>query len=199
MKTLYSSTVTSSFFGKHFAREVGPYGVRPRASAAGPYAFGCGAAALCILFLTMIWAALTHEAVPCPLPWGEGVSRHPDALHRDAGRVRGRSGAASQKTNLPEQLPNNRQRSLPGNAMNLRQPGLDKSSGAAKGGLIPNETVHDALPVRMLSVVRPTVPLPNDARHRSPNPAVVSGSLNSHSHNTAAINGTRINRRPNGM
>ena len=35
------------FFSKHFTRDVGPNGVRPRASAAGPYTLGCGHAALC--------------------------------------------------------------------------------------------------------------------------------------------------------
>jgi sensor domain CHASE-containing protein len=33
-------------------------------------------------------------------------------------------------------------------------------------------------------------------RHRSPNPAVVSASPISHSSNTGAINGTRMNRKP---
>ena len=80
--------------------------------------------------------------------------------------------------------------------MNLHQPGSVKPTGAAKGGLIPNETVNNALPVRMSSVVRPTVPSLNNVRHRSPNPAVVGGSPNLHSSNTGAINGTRMNRKP---
>ena len=44
------------FLWQHFMRDVGPNGVRPRASAAGPYKFGCGSAALCY--------------APCP----EGIS-----------------------------------------------------------------------------------------------------------------------------
>ena len=106
------------------------------------------------------------------------------------------SRASLTKANRPKQLPNSRQRSLPGNAMNLHQPGSDKSGGAAKGGFIRNETVNNALPVRTPSVVRPTVPSLNNVRHRGPNPAVVGGSANSHSSNTGAINGTRMNRKP---
>ena len=80
--------------------------------------------------------------------------------------------------------------------MNLHQPGSDKSGGAAKGGLIQNETVHNALPVRPSSVVRPTAPSLNNVRHRGPNPAVIGGSANSDRRNTGAINGTRMNRKP---
>jgi hypothetical protein len=80
--------------------------------------------------------------------------------------------------------------------MNLHQPGPDKSGAVAKGGLIPNETVNNALAVRTPSVVRPTVPSLLNVRHRGPNPAVVGGSPISHSSNTGAINGTRMNRKP---
>jgi hypothetical protein len=80
--------------------------------------------------------------------------------------------------------------------MNLHQPGSNKSGGAAKAGLIRNETVNMALPVRTPSVVRPTVRSFNNVRHRGPNPAVVAGSVNSDSRNTGAINGTRMNRKP---
>jgi hypothetical protein len=104
------------------------------------------------------------------------------------------SRASLTKANRPKPLPNSRQRSLPGNA--LHQPGSDGSGGAAKSGFIRNETVNNALPGRTPSVVRPTVPLLNNVHHRSPNPAVVGGSPNSHSSNTGAINGTRVNRKP---
>ena len=104
------------------------------------------------------------------------------------------SRASLTKANRPQQLPNSRQRSLPGNA--LHQPGSSKSSGAPKGGLIRNETVNNALAVRASSVVRPTVPALNNVHHRGPNPAVVGGSPNSHGRNTGAINGTRMNRKP---
>ena len=124
----------------------------------------------------------------------------PKASHeqRDHGRASDMNHPPSRtsltKANRPQQLPNSRQRSRPGNA--LHQPGPDKSAGAAKGGLIRNEAVNIALAVRTPSVVRPTVPALNNVRHRSPNPAVVAGSVNSDSRNTGAINGTRMNRRP---
>jgi hypothetical protein len=110
------------------------------------------------------------------------------------------------KANRPNQLSNSRQRSLAGNA--LHQPGSDKSGTADKGGLIQNEMVHNASPIRTSSVVRPTVASFNNARpgarswlwsagrHRGPNQAVVGGSANSDSRNSGAIKGTRMNRKP---
>src|SRR5208282_1513562 len=59
-----------------------------------------------------------------------------------------RSGANQAAANRPKQLPNSRKRSVPGNATHLRQPGSNKSGGAAKGELIQNETVNNARPVR---------------------------------------------------
>jgi hypothetical protein len=79
--------------------------------------------------------------------------------------------------------------------MNLYQPGSEKSSGTARGGLIRNETVNTTLPVRPPSVVSRTGLLPNSLRHRGANPAVIRGSANSDSRKTGAINGTRMNRR----
>jgi len=115
-----------------------------------------------------------------------------------------RSRASLAAANRPKQLPNSRKRSLPGDAMNLHQPRSDKSGGAAKGGLIQNERVNNALPVRPTSVARPTVaslnnalnPSLNSVRHRGPNSAVVGGPANSTSSNTGAIDGSRMNRRP---
>jgi hypothetical protein len=108
--------------------------------------------------------------------------------------LRSRAGLAT--ASRPKQLPNSRKRSLPGNAMNLRQPGLDESRGAAKGGLIPKETFSTGLPVRPSVIVRPTGSSFNSARRRGPNPAVIGGSTSSDSRNTGAINGTGMHRRP---
>jgi len=93
---------------------------------------------------------------------------------------------------------------MPGNAMNLHLPGSAKPDDAAKGEFIQNKTVDTALPVRRwLSVARPNLlslnPSLNNVRHRGPNPAVVGGSANSYSRNTGVINGTRMNRRPQGI
>jgi hypothetical protein len=43
---------------------------------------------------------------------------------------------------------------------------------------------------------RPTVASLGDVRHRSPNPAVVAGSVRAHGRNTGTIDGTRMVRRP---
>jgi len=105
-----------------------------------------------------------------------------------------RSHSSQTPANRPKQLPNGRKVSMP--AMNFHQPGSDKSGVTAKGGLIQNETVNNALPIRSPSVVRPAVASLNNIRHRGPNPAVVGGSANSGSRSTGAINGTRMNRKP---
>jgi hypothetical protein len=98
------------------------------------------------------------------------------------------------KVNRPMPIPKSRQPPMPGNA--LHPPGSNISAGAAKGGLIPSQTVNSASPIRTTSVVRPTGPVLNSARHRGPNPAVVGGSPNLRSSNAGTINGTRMNRKP---
>jgi hypothetical protein len=120
----------------------------------------------------------TGEGVPAPV----GAARREDHL-----------GPASPKANAPKQLPHSQQRPIPGNSANVHRPGSTKPDAAARSVF---GTANHALVVRTPNVVRSSAPSFNDARHRSPNPAVVSGSLNSHSHNTAAINGARVSRRP---
>jgi len=153
----------------------------------------------CLLLLTMSWATLTHgtgyavpELVLSPFPGGEGV---PQPAHSSAGvgRARGQSGPASQKVNRPKQLPNSRQRSLPGNAVNVHQPGSNSSGGAARSRF---GAANNALIVRTPNVVRPIAPSFNNLRHRSPNPAVLGGAPNSHSTNTGTTDGTRMNHKP---
>ena len=107
-----------------------------------------------------------------------------------------RSRASLTKANRPQQLPNNRQRSTSGNAMNLHQPGSDKSGGAAKAD--SSRTKQPTTPCLFGRQVSsdPTVPSLNNVRHRGPNPAVIGGSANSDTRNTGAINGTQMNRKP---
>jgi hypothetical protein len=150
------------------------------------------------------WMGLPHRSsLSQRLSREEGVLRlalsPADAPRRpaqgDAGRVRRHLGAASQKVNRPKQLLNCHQGSPPDNPMNLIQPGSSRSVAATRNVFIRNETVNNALAVRTPSVLRPTVPLLNNVRHRGPNPAVMGGSLNSHGTNTGTINGTRMNHR----
>jgi len=97
------------------------------------------------------------------------------------------------KPNPPEPLPNSRQRPMRGNA--LHPPGSNQAVGAPRSAFMGNETVHNPSPVRSSSVVRPTAPALNSVPHRSPNPAVVGGSMNLRGGKTGAINGTAMNHK----
>jgi len=144
-------------------------------------------------------APLPHSKVrtfgPHPLEWGEGVAR-PAFSSAGARRVRGHFAPAAQKVNRPKPLPNRRQASPAGNSMNLGQPGSIGSAAVAKSGFVRGETVNNTLAARAPSTVRPTAPSFTNVRHRSPNAAIVAGAPNSRSSNAAALNGTRMNRRP---
>jgi hypothetical protein len=104
-----------------------------------------------------------------------------------------RSRTSLIRENRPKQVLNNQGASTSESAMSLHQQDSAKSGGGAKDGLIPSETLSNALPVRPRSVViRPTVPSPNSLRHRGANPAVVGGSVNSERRNTGVITGTHV-------
>jgi hypothetical protein len=135
--------------------------------------------------------AFPHSGAAEPLVSTNQASQE----QRDHGRASAPNHPPSRgsltKVNRPKQLPNIRQRSLPGNA--LHQPASNKSGGAAKSGFVRNETVNNHW---MPSALRPAAPMLDNVRHRSANPAVVGGSPNSRSANGGAINGTRMNRKP---
>jgi hypothetical protein len=149
-----------------------------------------------IPFLTMACAAsMQGTSYATPLQPASAV-RSANA----SGKNHPRNRASVTPANRSKRLPYSRKRSMPENAMNSHQPGSDKSGGAAKGGLVRNEPVNNALPVRPTSAVRAPVtslnPSLNCVRHRGPNPAVVTGSANSNRRNAGAINGTLMHRRP---
>jgi hypothetical protein len=174
----------------------------------------------CLLFLSLIvpmsWAALTpgtsyaasSQQTSAESSATAPVARNPSKEQRSARHASDknhpRRRASLTVANRPKQLPNSRNRSIPGNAANLHQYGSGKSGAAAKGGLIQNETASNSMPVRPPGTIRPTAaslnPSRNNVRHRGPNPAVVGGSAggsaNLHSSNTGAINGTRMHRKP---
>jgi hypothetical protein len=106
-----------------------------------------------------------------------------------------RSRASLTRSNRPKQVQNNGEHSTSGTAMNLHQPGSDKSGASARGALIQHGTVNVSVPVRPASI-RPRVPLPNNVRHRGANPAVIGGSAKSYNRNIASISGTHMIRRP---
>ena len=130
-------------------------------------------------------------------PSAEGKSSE---LHRNHGQASVTiplpKRASPVKTSHFIQHANGPQLSLRGNVMNPRPPGWASSGSAARSGLVANPAGHHASPVRMASAVRPPAPSLSTVRHRSPNPAVVSGVTNLHGRNSAAINGTGMNRRP---
>jgi hypothetical protein len=114
--------------------------------------------------------------------------------------------------NHPKQLPNTRNRTTPQAVVNLHPLTSAKYGGSTKGGLIAG-AVNNGPPVRSSGVVRSTEALLNNGlnaalnpsldnvHHRGANPAVVggsanSGSANSKTGNTAAINGTHMGRKP---
>jgi hypothetical protein len=122
-------------------------------------------------------------------------SHGPGNLHA-SGKSLPPSPASVTKAKRPNQAPSHQENSASGSAMNLREPGLGESGGAVKGGAIQNEPAGKALPVRPSNAVRPAVPAPNNARHRTSNPAVVGGSVSPTAKNTGAINGALIKRKP---
>ena len=139
----------------------------------------------------------TTDATPAD---GTTHGGRPSDEKRDRRRVSDKNHPPSRanltKAKLPSQLPNQREHSTSGSAMNLHQPDSDKSGGVAKVGLTKNETVNNAMRVRTPSAARPDAPSLNNVRHRGPNPAVVGGSANTIARNPGAINGTSMNRRP---
>jgi len=170
-----------------------------------------------VIILIMGWVLSAYGmgyAAPrlaaCPLPWGVGFV-DPDGVQRTpgigegvsqpafspagAGRVRGHSALTSLKVNPQKQVSNSRRGPLAGDARSLRQPGSDKPRDAAIGGLIHGQTVNNGALVRAPNVVRSATPTLSSVRHRSPNPAVVSGSLPSHGARTGTIDGTRMNHK----
>lgn len=127
---------------------------------------------------------------------GEKPSHEQPGNRHVSDKNRPPSQAGVPKASGPSQPPKGHERSTSGDAMNLHQPGPDKSVGAAKGGLLQNEAGNNPLRVRPSSVVRPAAPSLDNVRHRSPNPAVVSGSANATTRNTGAINGALVKRKP---
>lgn len=108
------------------------------------------------------------------------------------------SNSSLSKSNHPNEITNRREPSAAEDFKNSHRPGLDKSGGAAKSGLTRNETVNHASSNRASSAVRPSVPSLGNVRHRGPNPAIISGTGSSNTRNTAALDGTHMNRRRTG-
>jgi hypothetical protein len=143
----------------------------------------------CLLFLLLLlsYAALMQQTSYAASPQHASDKNH----------TRLRAGLNAE--NRPKQTATSQKRSLSRKATIRRQLEWPRSGGAAKGGLIRNETANRGSPVRPVSV-RPSVatlnPLPNNVHHRGPDPAVVRGSANFGDRNAGVINGTGMHRRP---
>lgn len=82
-----------------------------------------------------------------------------------------------------------------GNAVDLHDVIAESAARNPKPGFAAHPTIRGA-PNAPASAFRRELPTPNDVRHRSPNPAAVSGLAYANTHGDAGINGTRVNRKP---
>lgn len=82
-----------------------------------------------------------------------------------------------------------------GNAVDLHDVIAENPDRDPKPGFAGHPTTRGA-PNAPASPFRRELPAPNDVRHRSPNPAAVSGLAYANTHGATGINGTRVNRKP---
>jgi hypothetical protein len=109
--------------------------------------------------------------------------------------------AASANLSKPKrrnEVSHNRELSGSERSRNSHRPAADKSAGGAQKGLAGSETINHAPSNRPSSAARPAVPSLSNVRHRGPNPPIVGGVRNSNSRNTAALDGTHMNRKRTG-
>jgi hypothetical protein len=123
-------------------------------------------------------------------------SSHADGKSHQINQQPPLNGALSGHKPLPEAKPSNQP---PRTASHLpsviaRNPrrSLAGTSSTVKGAAIQNPIAARGRP-RPLSAA---APLLTNARHRSPNPAVISGTAYLSTRNTGAIDGRKVYRRP---
>jgi hypothetical protein len=81
----------------------------------------------------------------------------------------------------------------PGDPTSVAAPGLPQPGSTRPQAIVQNGT-NNAQAFRSPSLNRPTAPAFRNSPHRGPNPAAVSGAVNSAHRSTGAINGTSMNR-----
>lgn len=170
-------------------------------------------AQLILAFACAIWIAEPSHAVqdstreqssaesssaadnPKPRPRQEAPDEEPVRRRAPANKqVRGGGTATpasrSQQIPKPEATPDS-------GAVNARSAAFGEPGRAAREGFVQNEILNNsALPTGPPRVAPGRGVTANNPRHRSPNPAVVDGSMNANARNTGAINGTRMVRKP---
>jgi hypothetical protein len=105
------------------------------------------------------------------------------------------SNTSPSKSDHRNEVSSGRERSVRDDSKTSRRTGSDKSRGVAQNGLARNETTNHAASNRTPAVVRPAAPSLSNVRHRGANPAIVGGPGNSNTRNTAALDGTHMNRK----
>ena len=106
--------------------------------------------------------------------------------------------ASPSEANYRTEVPNGRGRSASRDPKNSDRSDSAKAAGAAQNGLARSETTNHAASNRAQGAVRPAVPSLGNVRHRGANPAIIGGAGNSNSRNSAALDGTHMNRRRTG-
>jgi hypothetical protein len=173
----------------------------------------------CFLLLTIVWAVLMDEMAHAALSGqvsetasadsaGTTVSNHgvtasssADSANgrdtdeqRDHRRALRRSHADLAKTKRPTTVPRNWLRSG-STAFHLRQPGTSGSSGGEGRGLLRDGTVKNTVPVQLPNIVRRSPATVSNVHHRGPNPAIVSGVVNSKTRQTGEMSRTLMDHR----
>ena len=126
----------------------------------------------------------------------ENGKRQKVGSHSDEQRTRrhisdkrpSRSYASLTKANRPRQLRNERERSTPENTINVHQPSSSKPAGATK------IVTHRTQPVRTPETAALSGQQLRSAHNRALDTATISGAVKP-ARNTAAINGTSLNRK----
>lgn len=144
-----------------------------------------------LLLLTLCWVSWDLQAGPRPR---EGEVERPASSSAGSPQARGRTGLASPKAHRSIPLP--KTPSTSGKRLNPGSLGANQSVGPVKGASLRSQTARSALAARTSGSTRPAAPLFSNARHRSPNPALVGGSAGASGRNAAAINGSAMKRRP---
>lgn len=162
-------------------------------------------AQLILAFACAIWIAEPSHAVQDPTraqSSADNPKARPKQESSDEEPVHRRVPANKQLRGSRMAAPGTRFQQIPkrdatpgSGAANARSAALGEPGRAAREGFVQNEILNrSALPTRPLRVAPGGSVTANNPRHRSPNPAVVDGSMNAR--NTGAINGTHMVRKP---
>jgi hypothetical protein len=99
------------------------------------------------------------------------------------------------KASHPLPLPKNEIHRATPNTTQARSAGVTKSANIASEGLSKMQATSNLRSVQLHAAPR-SPQSPSNMHHRSPNPAILSGSTSPSAANTGALNGTHMTRRP---